>query len=200
MTSERALADAYRVATLTCPLQGQGCPTSDDLADAVAGRLEPARREAIVAIVANCARCAALMQVAGDLEPVAETPAPRRSRVPLWIGGIAAAAVLAVFAPRFLVPNEGSITRGNDGPVQPAPGATLDNAPSVITWSARDGTACRVTVRSAAADVVLNSGSVAGGRLELNAAERARLIPGEYLWTAECGGNRVGPYAFSVRP
>jgi hypothetical protein len=90
------------------------------------------------------------------------------------------------------------LTRGDDPAVRPAAGATLAEAPGELFWPAQAGLSCRVVLRSATADVLLQSNNMAGGQLVLEPALRARLAEGEFLWTVDCGELQLGPYSFSV--
>ena len=204
MTTDRDLGSAYRLATLDCPLAGDGCPTPEELAELARGRMATARRDQIVAIVANCTRCAALLQVADDLgEDPGATHAdvpPVRRRMPQWVPPAMAAVALLAFLPLLWKPGGEHVMRGEDAAVLPAPGARLDAAPDRLSWSSAAGTACRVTLRTASADVLLRSGAILDGALVLDASTRTRLVPGDYLWTADCGGQSLGPYAFTVTP
>jgi hypothetical protein len=203
MNSDSNLQSAYRAATLSCPLGGEGCPTAQEIAATARDELDSAQRERMLAIVANCARCAALVQLAGDLDagsaPDARVPSAPRPRPLRWLGASLAAALVLV-AVVLTRPPSPSITRGGDGAVEPAPSATLSEAPAHFAWDAPADLACRVTVRSAAAEVVLQSSALVGGRFEPDADARARLGAGDYLWTADCGASRYGPYAFTVAP
>jgi hypothetical protein len=204
MNTDRDLGSAYRLATLDCPLSGDGCPTPEELSDMAQGRIASARREQIVAIVANCTRCAALLQVAGDLgEDAGNLPVDHpdvRRRMPRWLPAAMAAVALLAFLPLLWTPGDERVMRGEEAGIQPAPGARLDAAPERLSWTSEAGTACRVTLRTARADVLLHSGAILDGTLALDAATRAQLAPGDYLWTTECGGESQGPYAFTVTP
>jgi hypothetical protein len=206
MNSDSNLQAAYRAATLSCPLGGEGCPTALEIAATARDELDSAQRERMLAIVANCARCAALVQLAGDLDtgsapdaPDARVPSTHRPRPLRWLGASLAAALVLV-AVLMTRPPSPSITRGGEGSVEPVPSATLSEAPAHFAWDAPADLACRVTVRSAAAEVVLESSALIGGRFEPDPDARARLGAGDYLWTADCGASRYGPYAFTVAP
>jgi hypothetical protein len=197
--SSTALKAAYRTATLSCPLQGDGCPSADEIAATARGELEPAQRERMLAILGNCTRCASLVQVAAELQtPAVSRPRPRPGAWP-WLGaGAAAVLALVLIAPwRSPVPEP---TRGELVAIEPAPNAVLDAAPTQLRWQAIANVPCRVTLRSEAAEVVVQSASVIDGRYVLDEATRARLAPGGYLWTVDCGANRLGPFGFAVAP
>jgi hypothetical protein len=199
--SGMALKAAYRAATLSCPLQGEGCPSADEIAATARGELDPAQRERMLAILGNCTRCASLVQMAADLEaPAISPPRPRpRPGAWPWLGaGAAAVLALVMVAPwRSPVPEP---TRGVEVEIEPAPNAVLDDAPAQLRWQAIANVPCRVTLRSDAAEVLVQSASVIDGRYVLDDATRARLARGGFLWTVDCGANRLGPFGFSVAP
>lgn len=196
------LQAAYRVATLGCPLQGDGCPSADEIAATARGELDPAQRERMLAILGNCRRCASLVQMAAELD-LGEADAPRRSPTrPIawrWFGaGAAALVALALIAPwRPPVPEP---TRGGGARIEPEAGAVLRAAPAELRWEAIDALPCRVTLRSDSAEIVVQSMSLGDGRYVLDAQTRRRLANGGFLWTVDCGANRLGPFGFTVTP
>jgi anti-sigma factor RsiW len=192
--SPTPLQAAYRRATLDCPLGGDGCPSPEELSATARGGLDPAQRERMLALLANCARCAALVQVAAELESTAPTTTPRapRPRSWVWLG----AAATAVFAVLLVAPWRSPVpgpTRGEAAAVEPAPDAILAAPPAELRWSPVAGLACRATLRSDDAEILAHSTSVLDGRFALDADTRARLVRGGYLWSVECGATRLGP-------
>ena len=200
--SGHALKTAYRVATLACPLQGEGCPSADEIAATARGDLAPAQRERMLAILGNCTRCASLVQMAAELDveervTLRRTPM-RPTRWPWFGAGATALLALVLIAPWR--PPTPEPTRGGATQIEPAPGAVLNAAPAELRWEAIDNLPCRVTLRSETAEIVVQSMSLGDGRYTLDSATRVRIANGGFLWTVDCGANRLGPFGFTVTP
>jgi len=215
------LSAAYRQATDACPLAGQGCPSANELGDAAAGRLSSERREALVAILANCARCAAAVQMAADLgqlnpsdgpqsvdergneAPSIMPPAPRRimpGRRPYLRYASAASVVLvlamaSVWQLRPLAPE--IQLRGDLPSVQPAHGSRLLGAPTQFIWPVPPEASCRIELRNAQGELQRQMVGLRGGVYRVDPP--LTLAPGGYLWTAHCAAEVLGPFGFSVQ-
>jgi hypothetical protein len=212
MTDDEALRRAWRAGSAERGPAAGACPSGDELLAAAEGRLDDARRDAVAAHVAECEACAAIVAMAADVRLAADEfaqqayPAPvalpvrRAPAIRPWHYALAAVLVLA-FMP--LLPWRAAPTgdplRGDAGAVQPRDGASLATAPEALAWPRDAGDTCRATLRDAAGAVLL-AGDASGGAQPLDAALRARLAPGDYVWSVDCGARRLGPFAFRITP
>jgi len=90
---------------------GEGCPGSEEMWDAVLGRLTPARTYELVDHTASCPACAEAWRLAHRLQrELGSQQAAKRSRRRPWTTLVAAAAavVLTVIGFRSLVPGGGA--------------------------------------------------------------------------------------------
>jgi hypothetical protein len=201
----------YRAATADCPVDGDGCPTADELVALADGALRGPRREAVLALVASCARCADAARFArasagpiGDAVAAAGLDAPTAGaaaaarRAPRWLPGSVAAILVAGMLLAYLPRDGEEPLRGAASAIEPADGAALSAAPARFAWSGA-GAACGVTVRDASGARVWRSATTLDGSAVVPADVRAGLRPGTYLWRLECGGVARGTYRFTLR-
>lgn len=94
---------------MTTPMLMTDCPTEETLAAYVDDRLDPATRREVTEHISSCGECRELVMMTTDYQ-VSETPANvvrgKFGRIAAAAGGLAAAAVLAIFVlrPAFIGP------------------------------------------------------------------------------------------------
>lgn len=219
MNDTQRWREAYAQATSQL---AHDCLAPDELLAALAGRLDGPRHERALQALAECPRCAAVAQIARDLQAGPDTASPRDAvagavaRPPLrrawplrWAGAAAAVLVLGLAGLLLMparVPEQipEQVLRGAaDAAVTPASGSALRAAPAQLSWSTVDqATAYRVEIFDAAAESLWRSERVAATSLELPADLRARLGRGTYLWRvrAEHSAVELGPFYFRIEP
>lgn len=212
MNDER-LQQAWRSATgSAAPL-----PDADDYAALLDGRLDPARREDLLARVAEDADAALMLQVAMALRsaaqaavaPAANTVTPLRPRSRPhwpWMQALAASLVVAVGAAVWMRPPAPDVLRSSALATvsDPLDGARLAAAPTRLRWAAQPGVArYRVRLYDARAELIWQSAPVAEVELAIDEAVRERIGAGHYFWRVEAAGAEgtgMGPYRFEVSP
>ena len=137
-------------------------------------------------------------------------PARRSARRPAAILAVAASLVLAL----GLAWQLGTVTPGPDGDVvrsvpvagelAPAENATLDTAPTQLTWPAEAGAqSYRVELLDSAARTIWTGDWGSSPSAELPSEIVSSLTAGGYLWRVEVRGavarSELGPYVFTIR-
>ena len=217
---ESTLRRQYR-ATMeeTC----EGCRTAgiehqdEHIIALVLGELDAAQSAALRGQIVRCRRCADSYRNALELHREAAprllgTPS-RSSRTRRWTVAMAAAvAVLAVGLGIGLVSQRqdsstpaigGDVLRAPVVAVDPADGATLDEAPSEMHWEPQLGATGYVVVLFAdGATEVWRSPSTEQSRVELPEAVRSGMEPGHYSWHVKVEGrvqrSRLGAFRFEI--
>lgn len=196
------------------PATAAAPPTIEECEALLDGRLEPARREALLTRVAEDAAAAQVLQLAMDVRAAAQaavaTRAPSRSivRSPMrWVQALAACLLVAVGAAIWLRPLPvDEVLRGaaTSATTEPADGALLTAVPTRLRWTAQPGIA-RYVVRlyDARAELLWQSDPVTQSELPMDANIRQRMGNGHYYWRVEWSGAEgagLGPYRFEVKP
>jgi len=210
MNDER-LSQAWRSA----PHSDAPLPDADDFTALLDGRLDPARREALLARVAEDADAALMLQMAMELRAAAEaavapptasvTRLRPRARPPWrWLQALAASLLVAVGAAVWLRPPPQDVLRSSATAalIEPPDGARLTAAPTRLRWSAQPGVArYQVRLYDARAELIWQSDPVAAVELKIDESTRGRIGNGDYLWRVEWAGAEgagLGPYRFEV--
>lgn len=209
MNDER-LSQAWRSA----PHSEAPLPDADEFTALLDGRLDPARREALLARVASDADAALMLQMAMELRAAAEaavtrpapsiTPLRPRARPPWrWVQALAASLLVAVGAAVWLRPPPQDVLRGSVTTAisDPADGARLAAAPTQLRWAAQPGVAhYQVRLYDARAELIWQS-TATEIELTLDEPTRERIVDGQYFWRVEWAGAEgagLGPYRFEV--
>jgi len=173
---------------------GPDCPGDETLADLVAGRLEPVRRDALGDHIVGCRPCAPLVQDLMRVHAIA-APGAAKSRRPAVLLGLLAAAAVLVLA--VVLPRQWNGSPGGPAPslrgesrrgetISPANGAVLHEAPALLSWSVEDaapGLRTRAALYDAELTLLWESGWSGEPSAEIPAEVRARLAsPGTYFW------------------
>lgn len=208
---DEGLSQAWRSA----PYPDAPLPDADEFTALLDGRLDPARREALLARVAEDADAALMLQMAMELRVAAEaavapptasiTPLRPRARPPWrWVQALAASLLVAVGAAVWLRPPPQDVLRSSATAtlIEPADGARLTAAPTRLRWAAQPGVArYQVRLYDARAELIWQSEPVAAVELEIDESTRGRIGNGDYLWRVEWAGAEgagLGPYRFEV--
>lgn len=209
MNDER-LSQAWRSA----PVPADPLPDADEFAALLDGRLDPTRREALLARVASDADAALLLQMAMELRAAAEAAvAPPAAPVTLlrprarprwrWAQALAASLLVAVGAAVWLRPPPPDVLRGSVTTAlsDPADGARLAAAPARLRWAAQPGvTRYQVRLYDARAELIWQ-GAATADELSIDGPTRERIVDGQYFWRVEWAGAEgagLGPYRFEV--
>lgn len=209
MNDER-LSQAWRSA----PHSEAPLPDADEFTALLDGRLDPARREALLARVVSDADAALMLQMAMELRAAAEaavtrpapsiTPLRPRARPPWrWVQALAASLLVAVGAAVWLRPPPQDVLRGSVTTAisDPADGARLAAAPTQLRWAAQPGVAhYQVRLYDARAELIWQS-TATEIELTLDEPTRERIVDGQYFWRVEWAGAEgagLGPYRFEV--
>lgn len=206
--------ELLRQAWRSGPAPAAPLPDADEFAALLDGRLDPARREALLARVAVDADAARMLQMAMELRAAAEASValtaaavtrlrPRAQPLMRWVQALAASLLVAVGAAVWLRPPPQDVLRGSVTPAlsDPTDGARLAAAPSRLRWAAQPGVArYQVRLYDARAELIWQS---AATEVELTIDEptRERIVAGHYFWRVEWAGAEgagLGPYRFEV--
>jgi hypothetical protein len=210
----------HRATTATCPSDGRGCPTADELVALSEDRLDGERRAEVLDRVARCATCASGLQVAIEsaalarelaaelADPIAGAQGrtvvalPRRRAPRFAAFALAASTILAVGVVALLgrtpAPDP---TRGAAlAALEPPDRATLDAPPANLRWDCAQPQAVQVQLLDAGGGVRW-TGSSSTCDLALPEPARALLGRGLWLWQVQDAGGRTvlaGPYSFRI--
>jgi hypothetical protein len=209
--------DAYAKATADTPHE---CLPPEELLAALGGGLDAPRHERAVQAMADCARCAAVAQIAQDLqanlaadesafaklgERTGVPPRAPRPRLARWAAAAAAVVVLGV-GTLLVLPHQpvpGVVRGAAENAVEPASGSALRAAPARLGWNAIGAApAYRVELYDERAESLWRSERIAATQVDLPPELRARLARGTYLWRVRAEGSEIeiGPFYFRVEP
>jgi len=207
--------ELLRQAWRSGPAPAAPLPDADDYAALLDGRLDPARREALLARVAEDADAALMLQMAMELRAAAAAVTSPAASVTLlrprarpqwrWVQALAASLLVAVGAAVWLRPPPQDVLRGSvtSALSDPVDGARLAAAPTQLRWAAQSGvTRYQVRLYDARAELIWQSAATAV-ELSIDEPTRQRIVDGHYFWRVEWAGAEgagLGPYRFEVSP
>ena len=207
MNESQQWRDAYAQAGAAA---AHDCLEPDELLAAFAGG---GASERVLRALAECPRCAALVQIARDLHEPLAAAAPRvvsaparrpRARVLRWAASAAALLIVGLAALQLSRPVPDLTVRGAaDSAAQPRSGSHLRTPPLQLAWApVGTATAYRVEIYDERAESLWRSDRVEATTLQLPAELRARLVRGTFLWRVRAEGSEieVGPFFFRVEP
>lgn len=195
-------------------------PSNEALLQAARDR-ESLRSREVLDHVALCASCSEeLVHAEAFLSPAPVSRralderwaefqgAPRARRwsspVPRWALAAAAVVLVAVAVPvwRSLAPGpDAERGRPSSGAARLAsPTGLLSEAPSEFVVEGAGGAPLTVTLSDAAGGYRWTSPPTSGGRVPFPEEERARLAPGDYVWTVVGGRETVPAATFRLEP